>query len=44
MKHVAAFVLFVIVLILVLPVMLVKWNTDGMDTIVKGIDEMCGVN
>jgi uncharacterized protein YxeA len=44
MKHVAAFILFVIVLILVSPIMLIKWNTDGMDTIVKGIEEMCGVN
>jgi hypothetical protein len=44
MKHVAAFVLFVIVLILVSPVMLIKWNTDGMDTIVEGIDKMCGVD
>jgi len=44
MKHVAAFIFFVIVFFLALPIMLIKWNSDGLETICNGIDKLCGIN
>lgn len=44
MKHVAAFILLLIIFFLVSPIMLIKWNADGFETITAGICEMCGVD
>jgi hypothetical protein len=43
MKHVVALILSLIMLGLCIPIMLIKWNTEGMDDIISGIEKMCGV-
>jgi hypothetical protein len=44
MKYLVCFVLIVIISILVLPIMLIKWDDNGIDNIIEGIKELCGID
>jgi hypothetical protein len=44
MKYIVAFVLVVVIIILVSPIMLIKWDDSGIDNIIEGIKELCGID
>jgi hypothetical protein len=44
MKYFVAAILTGIVLVLASPIMLVRWKTDGWESISNGINEMCGAD
>jgi hypothetical protein len=44
MKYLVCFVLIVIISILVLPIMLIKWDDSGIDNVFEGIKELCGID
>jgi hypothetical protein len=43
MKYVLFVFLLAIVTILVSPIMLMKWDINGIDNIVRGLAEICGI-
>jgi hypothetical protein len=44
MKYLVAFFLIGIISILVFPIMLIKWDDNGIDNIIEGIKELCGID
>jgi hypothetical protein len=44
MKYLVAIVLWVIIGILVSPIMLIKWDDNGLEKIFEGIKELCGID
>jgi hypothetical protein len=43
MKYLVAFVLKLIILILILPIVLIKGNNDGVGKLDEGIKKLCGI-
>ena len=43
MKYLVALILSGVVIILTSPIMLIKWDSDGLEQILEGISDMCGV-
>jgi hypothetical protein len=44
MKYIVALVLSLIIIGLCAPIMFITWSTDGVNTIIDGIEELCGVD
>lgn len=44
MKYLVSLVLSLIIIGLCLPIMFITWSTDGVATIIDGIEELCGVD
>jgi hypothetical protein len=44
MKYLVGLFLIGIIFILVLPIMLIKWDYNGIDNIFEGIKELCGID
>ena len=44
MKYLVAFFLIAIISILVSPIILIKWDESGIESIVDGIQEICGID
>ena len=44
MKYIAVIVLAFSITLLVSPIMLITWSTDGYSDILDGLGEMCGID
>jgi hypothetical protein len=44
MKYLVGFFLMGIISILVLPIILIKWDESGIESIFDGIKELCGID
>jgi hypothetical protein len=44
MKYVIGIMLTVIIFVLILPILLIKWDDNGFDDIVDGIRKLCDID
>lgn len=44
MKYLVCFVLLVVIFLLLLPIMLIKWDDRGIDEVIIGVKELCGID
>jgi hypothetical protein len=43
MKYLVCYLLVVIVFILVLPILIIKWDIDGLDDLIEALGTICGI-
>jgi hypothetical protein len=44
MKYIIFLVLLVVITLMVAPIILVKWNNNGMEELLEGLAEICGID
>ncbi len=44
MKYVVFTVLMIIIILLVTPIMIIKWNSRGLEEILEGLKDICGMD
>jgi hypothetical protein len=44
MKYVVFIVLMIIISLLLSPIMIIKWDAKGLDDVIDGLENICGID
>ena len=44
MKYIAMLILGIIIILLISPILLIKWDNKGLDDMIEGLKDVCGID